>query len=60
MLFRREQPVKPRTLQHEINLPAKMWRDYIRNVNVVDATQEGGPNDHQYKHESIKRERERE
>lgn len=30
-----------------------MWRYYIRNVNVVDATQEGCPNDHQYKHEPI-------
>lgn len=32
-----------------------MWRDDIRNVNVVDATEEGRSNDHQYKHESIKR-----
>lgn len=36
-----------------------MWRDYVRNINVVDATQEGRPNDHQYKHESIKEEGER-
>lgn len=35
-------------------LPAKMWRDDIRNVDVVDATEEGCSNDHQYKHESKK------
>lgn len=32
-----------------------MWRDDIRNVNVVYATEEGRSNDHQYKHESIKK-----
>lgn len=32
-----------------------MWRDDIRDVNIVDATKEGRSNDHQYKHESIKR-----
>lgn len=35
-------------------LPAKMWRDDIRNVDVVDATEEGCSNDHQYKHKSKK------
>lgn len=43
-------------LSIKIFLPAEMWRDYVRNINVVDATQEGRPNDHQYKHEPIFRE----
>lgn len=34
--------------------PAKMWRDDVRHVDVVDATEEGCSNDHQYKHESEK------
>lgn len=54
MLFRMQQPLK-----HPIYIPAEMWRDYIRNINVVDATQEGRPNDHQYKHESIEKKREK-
>lgn len=32
-------------------VPAKMWRDDIGNVDIVDATEEGRSNDHQYKHE---------
>lgn len=35
-------------------LPAQMWRDDVGNVDIVDATEEGCSNDHQYKHESKK------
>lgn len=35
-------------------LPAQMWRDDIRDVDIIDATQEGCSNDHQYEHESKK------
>lgn len=35
-------------------LLAQMWRDDIRNIDIVDATEEGCSNDHQYKHESKK------
>lgn len=28
------------------NLPAQMWRDDIRNIDIIDATQEGCSNDH--------------
>lgn len=34
--------------------PAKLRRDDIRNVDVVDATEEGRPDYHQYEHKSIK------
>ena len=34
-----------------------MWRDDIGNVDVVDAAEEGRPNDHQYEHESEKNEK---
>jgi len=32
-----------------------MWRDDIRNIDIVDATEEGCSDDHQYKHKSEKR-----
>lgn len=32
-----------------------MWRNDIRNIDIVDATEEGCSNDHQYKHESIEK-----
>lgn len=35
--------------------PAKMWRDGIRNIDIVEATEEGRSNDHQYKHKSKKK-----
>lgn len=41
--------------EHPIFLPAKMRRDDIGNVDIVDAAEEGRPNDHQYEHESKKK-----
>lgn len=32
--------------------PAKPWRDDVRNVDVVDATEEGRTDYHQYEHKS--------
>lgn len=37
------------------NLPAQMWRNDIGNIDIIDATQEGCSNDHQYEHEPKKR-----
>lgn len=34
-----------------------MWRDDIRDIDIIDATQEGCSNDHQYEHESKEEER---
>lgn len=31
-----------------------MWRNDIGNIDIVDATQEGCSNDHQYEHEPEK------
>lgn len=35
-------------------LPAKLWRDDIRNKDIVDPTEEGSSNNHQYEHKSKK------
>lgn len=32
-----------------------MWRNDIGNIDIIDATQEGCSNDHQYEHEPKKR-----
>lgn len=45
--------------EHPIFLPAKMRRDDIGNVDIVDAAEEGRPNDHQYEHESKKKKKNR-
>lgn len=35
--------------------PAQMWRNDVGDIDVVDATQEGCSDDHQYEHEPKKK-----
>lgn len=37
------------------NLPAQVWRNDIGDIDVIDATQEGCSDDHQYEHEPKKK-----